>query len=58
MNVHNDIQAIDCYEDPAYKAALKFAYQACDRELSILTIAGPEYAGDVGQSMYPALCAE
>ena len=29
-------QAIDCYEDPAYKAALKFAHQAYDRELSIL----------------------
>lgn len=29
-------QAVDCYEDPKYQAAMKLAHQAYDRELSIV----------------------
>ena len=29
-------QAVDCYDDPAYRAAMEFAHKAYDRELSIL----------------------
>ena len=29
-------QAVDCYEDPKYQQAMKFAHRAYDRELSIV----------------------
>lgn len=29
-------QAVDCYDDPEYRAAMEFALKAYDRELSIL----------------------
>lgn len=29
-------QAVDCYEDPAYRQAMQLAHRAYDRELSIL----------------------
>lgn len=29
-------QAVDCYDDPEYRAAMEYALKAYDRELSIL----------------------